>query len=29
MENFNDLGLDDIPKEFHKSKKPFLGVIEE
>lgn len=27
MENFNDLGLDDIPKEFHKSKKPFLGVL--
>lgn len=27
MENFNDLGLDDVPKDFHKSKKPFLGVL--
>lgn len=27
MDNFNDLGLDDMPKDLQKSRKPFLGVL--
>lgn len=27
MDNFNDLGLDDVPKDFQKTRKPFLGVL--
>lgn len=27
MDNFNDLGLDDMPKNLQKSRKPFLGVL--
>jgi hypothetical protein len=27
MDNFNDLGLNDIPDNFKKSKKPFLGIL--
>jgi len=27
MDNFNDLGLDDMPKDLQKSRKPFLGIL--
>jgi len=27
LDNFLELGLDDIPADFLKTKKPFLGVL--